>query len=669
MAATLDRRARKLVERIRKNHSDHEAVEALATHYAKAGDHASLANLMEGFADTLEDAGAAADAYVRAADSALMMSDRPRAEALYERALSREPRHSEALDRALRVAESARDFEGMRRILGGVIRAEEARGAPRKQLAALHFRLGQLFETHLDDPDRAAGLYRIAIDNNPLLVSAMVAARRLYSRAGNHAAVSVLYEFEIDATKLAADKHALLLALADHTRENCDDLNGAIAALRRACKLAPDNLSSLQKLANALIARSESAGGAAAETDIKRAAEVYYQLARAVPRADATPLLLHALALAPEHARASALLHELRGHAAVSGNDLLRGPHAGVSQLVVDQRATRQVRSPLDEANSRLADVANIASEVAAAEPLPTVLRDPAVQSEAERTSALSTGDLVPMPQQDPARDANQTMALSTDELIPLRNLDVRRSLPPPPLPPDALRVAPLPPLAAPAPQNAVEESPPPTQAPSLAGQEPALATQAPSLAGQEPALATQAPTPPIVVEERADPAHPPAPPPSIATELSAWPKPILASELEDEEPALELPHVPRPTRARIVEQLELDASRMDLEVNLGVTTDSNLYVDMGDRLADGGVFAATYQSLTAGTAIALHITLPGSLHADAHGRVTLRRESLDAFDDPAPGVCIAFEALTSDALALLERFAAKRTPWLIDDD
>jgi hypothetical protein len=47
---------------------------------------------------------------------------------------------------------------------------------------------------------------------------------------------------------------------------------------------------------------------------------------------------------------------------------------------------------------------------------------------------------------------------------------------------------------------------------------------------------------------------------------------------------------------------------------------------------------------------------------------VTLRRDSLDAFADPVPGICIAFEALSHEGLELLQRFAAKRTPLLIDD-
>jgi hypothetical protein len=124
-----------------------------------------------------------------------------------------------------------------------------------------------------------------------------------------------------------------------------------------------------------------------------------------------------------------------------------------------------------------------------------------------------------------------------------------------------------------------------------------------------------------------------------------------------------------RTSRARIVERLWEDPIREQLEVNLGATTDSNLYVGVDLRIANGGVFAATYQALPPGTHVSLNITLAGGLATSAHGRVTLQRESLDAFGDPAPGVCVAFELLSNEALALLEQFASIRTPWLIEDE
>jgi hypothetical protein len=124
-----------------------------------------------------------------------------------------------------------------------------------------------------------------------------------------------------------------------------------------------------------------------------------------------------------------------------------------------------------------------------------------------------------------------------------------------------------------------------------------------------------------------------------------------------------------RTSRARIVERLWEDPIREALEVNLGATTESNLYVGVDLSVANGGVLVATYQDLPLGTDVSLHLTLAGGLATSAHGRVTLQRESLEAFGDPAPGVCVAFELLSNEALALLEQFASIRTPWLIEDE
>jgi hypothetical protein len=124
-----------------------------------------------------------------------------------------------------------------------------------------------------------------------------------------------------------------------------------------------------------------------------------------------------------------------------------------------------------------------------------------------------------------------------------------------------------------------------------------------------------------------------------------------------------------RTSRARIVERLWEDPIREELEVHLGVTTESTLYVDMDLQIANGGVFVATYQDLPPGTQVLLHITLPGGLATSAHGRVTLKRESLETFGDPTPGMCVAFELLSSEALAVLKQFASIRTPWLIEDE
>ena len=558
-ARFFDWRTRRLLARVQKDHGDGEAVAALAADYEKHADHASLADLMEAYAKTLNTAAAAAEAYVRAADAALLNADRKRAQALYEHALLRDPSHNGALDRALRVAESVNDVEAMRRILTAVLSAANARPAEPKLLASLHFRLGEVYELHLRDAEQAAQLYRAASALHPQFVKASAAARRLYERAGDHAAVSALYELDIEAAKVGADKHRLLLALAEHEQRHGRDLDAAVEALRRACDLEPSDASSLRKLADGLIARSAGTRGAARQRDREQAADALYQWAQSAPRVEAANALTEALALAPGHARATALLHELRGATGAQPASAASSPspRAPAAQQVVDHRSTLKIFVAVDTQSRGAAQ-------------------------------ALSTADSMPArgeaPQQAPA--AERSSVLSTSELMPL---------------------------------PAEPAQPPPT----------------PLLARRVPADRTSA---------------------------------LTTSELL---PLTLPPPVPQQSgRARIVEQLEHDAARPTLELQLGVASESNLYVNMDNRLVDGGVFVASYREFAAGTALTLHIVLPGGLHGWAHARAGLRRDSLDPLaDDATSGFYAAFEALTQPTLALLGRFAAKRTPLLVDDD
>jgi tetratricopeptide (TPR) repeat protein len=311
--SAVDRQARALIARIQKNWNDVEAIRGLADHYSKAADYPSLANLMEGWGDALEDPKRAADAYVEAAD-ALLMAGRPGDEArlLFERALSRDASHAQALDRVSRVLEEAKNYDRLKQVLKYVAHQLQQQSGSQQLLASVHYRLGQVYENHFDEPRKAATLYRQAIEENPRLVTAIVAARRLYEEQGNHKTVSVLYEFEIEATPNVDDKHSLLLTLARQKREQCDDLDGAVLAFRRAAKLVPNSVRALFGLAETLLARSERSEELASAADQQRAAEVFFHLAQRVPPSDATPYLQRALLVVPGHEKARAMLENLR---------------------------------------------------------------------------------------------------------------------------------------------------------------------------------------------------------------------------------------------------------------------------------------------------------------------------------------------------------------------
>jgi tetratricopeptide (TPR) repeat protein len=431
----LDRHARALISRIRKNWNDVDAIRALAGHYTSSGDYASLANLMEGWGDSLSDARAAADAYVEAADALLMSGHGlPEARVLYERALTRDASHVQALDRVTRLLEEARDFERQKQVLKYVAYRLEQGNGSRQLLASVHYRLGQVYEAHFDEPRKAATLYRKAIDENPRLVTAISAARRLYLESGNHKTVSVLFEFEIEASPNLEDKHNLLLALGRHKRELCDDLDGAVLAFRRASKLVPSSLRALFGLAETLLARSERAESLARDADRQRAAEVFFHLAQTVPASDALPYLQRALLVVPEHAQARAMFEALSGG---GGRDSSRGgPRASEARPGHSREGDPQ-RWGESSPESAAAE-----AWLQAAEPEPVI-------------DELTTGELVPLdddedsagigsnpPSTQPPRPASlppQTLA------VPPRPLTRVAPSPPRPSPPPPKQAAPRP--------------------------------------------------------------------------------------------------------------------------------------------------------------------------------------------------------------------------------
>jgi tetratricopeptide (TPR) repeat protein len=312
----LDQHAFELIARIKRNHGDIAAVHALATHYESHGDLPSLANLMEGWASTLNDDRKAADAYLHAAWAvANSLGDRVRERALYERAVERFPEHPSALATLEDLLSAAGDDAGLERVLTRTAQALIPRlGDPRLR-AGIHQRLGQLYERQGAD-SRAIAQYRAALELDGSSAAVIAAARAIYQRSGKAGAVADMYELEIAATHGLEQRGALLRALAEHRRDALADLDGAVLTLRRALKHAPADLVALERLADCLRERSQRVGFDAAEADRMRAAELYFQLARNVPRREAPPRLLACLALEPRHPRASTMLAELEAYGA-----------------------------------------------------------------------------------------------------------------------------------------------------------------------------------------------------------------------------------------------------------------------------------------------------------------------------------------------------------------
>lgn len=110
------------------------------------------------------------------------------------------------------------------------------------------------------------------------------------------------------------------------------------------------------------------------------------------------------------------------------------------------------------------------------------------------------------------------------------------------------------------------------------------------------------------------------------------------------------------------------DQPREQLEVNIGATTESNFFVGFSGEIAEGGVFAATYNIFPKGTRVKALITLPGGFEKHVLGVVRFVRDPMDMAAESEPGMGIQFESLEHEARELILRFIRKRPPMFYDD-
>ncbi len=107
---------------------------------------------------------------------------------------------------------------------------------------------------------------------------------------------------------------------------------------------------------------------------------------------------------------------------------------------------------------------------------------------------------------------------------------------------------------------------------------------------------------------------------------------------------------------------------RVDLEANIGATTESNFYVGFSGEIADGGVFVSTYEVLAKNTSVKVLVTLPGNFEFHAMGWVRFVRDPFDMNSEAEPGMGVQFESLDAKARELVLRFVRKRPPMFYED-
>jgi uncharacterized protein (TIGR02266 family) len=181
---------------------------------------------------------------------------------------------------------------------------------------------------------------------------------------------------------------------------------------------------------------------------------------------------------------------------------------------------------------------------------------------------------------------------------------------------------------------------PPPPQQPQFAPPQPAQPQAYPAQAPQQPA-AFQAPAQPYAPNPYAQP-------------LPAAPAPAAPSKPAQQQ--------------QQGAYRGGTAERVNVEVNIGATTDSNFYVGFSGEISEGGVFCATYNIQPRNTPMRVLVTLPGNFEKHVNGFVRFVRDPMDLTAESEPGMGIQFEGLDPEARDLILRFIRKRPPMFYDE-
>lgn len=103
---------------------------------------------------------------------------------------------------------------------------------------------------------------------------------------------------------------------------------------------------------------------------------------------------------------------------------------------------------------------------------------------------------------------------------------------------------------------------------------------------------------------------------------------------------------------------------RVELEVDIGVHSETNFYAGFSGDVSEGGIFIATYKPLPVGTHTTVSFVLPGGHHVITEGVVSWVRE---ATWDLTPGMGVTFTRLADYDRQMIQWYAQQRTPIFFD--
>jgi uncharacterized protein (TIGR02266 family) len=110
------------------------------------------------------------------------------------------------------------------------------------------------------------------------------------------------------------------------------------------------------------------------------------------------------------------------------------------------------------------------------------------------------------------------------------------------------------------------------------------------------------------------------------------------------------------------------DHSRVRLQTNINLGSDSNFFTGFSTDISEGGIFVATVETVPRGTTVELDFTLPGGRPLKARGVVRWLREPNNHTPDLMPGVGVQFQDLQPEVASMISDFVRKREPLFFPD-
>ena len=109
-------------------------------------------------------------------------------------------------------------------------------------------------------------------------------------------------------------------------------------------------------------------------------------------------------------------------------------------------------------------------------------------------------------------------------------------------------------------------------------------------------------------------------------------------------------------------------AVRREVEVEIGIQSDTNFYTGFSCDISSGGLFVATYDVPAIGTAVNINFRLPGCPAMSLDGVVRWVRDLNPTDPDVVPGMGVAFGALGPLEASAINAFLSVRQPIFYED-